>query len=349
MGKLLHSRRSAQGRLRVPWAFPKGLRVFLVLLWAMATAGCGSVVTPSGTGAITPTFVTPVLPTSTPQSPTSPGSGPGGPGLIPATPTPSPTPVIYVVQEGDTLFGIAVRYGVSVEAIQRANNIANPLFLRPGQQLVIPVGQEEAMAPQELLPTPTPMPIGIRGVAFYETPVGSLHCLGEVINTTAYTLTNVQVKVTLFNAEGAPVAEGKVFASADLLPPTARAPFSLLFTAPPPNFVSHQVTLLRGEEAGELAKRYVPIQVEEVTGAPYGPQFEISGIVRNLDPNRSAVVVIVVATTYDENGLVNGFRQQKVEVGEGLAPGATAPFRMRLTVYSEKPRDFSLFAFGRAQ
>ncbi|RME39358.1 MAG: LysM peptidoglycan-binding domain-containing protein, partial [Thermoflexia bacterium] len=266
-----------------------------------------------------------------------------------ATPTPSPTPVIYIVQEGDTLAGIAARYGVSVEALQRVNNIANPLFLQIGQRLVIPVGQQEALAPSELLPTPTPMPIGIRGVAFYETPVGSLHCLGEVVNTTAYTLTNVQVRVTLFDAEGTPVAEGRAFVAADLIPPTGRAPFSLLFTVPPPNFVSQQVALLRAEAAGELAERDVPIAVEEVTSTPYGPQIEISGFVRNMDPSRVAVVVIVVATTYDEGGLVNGFRQQRVEVGEGLAPGARAPFQMRLTVYGGSPKDVSLFAFGRAR
>ncbi len=258
-------------------------RLLLALIWALGAAGCGSVVTPPGTATTVPAPLTPVFPSPTPRPPTSPGSGPGGPSLIPATPTPSPTPVIYIVQEGDTLAGIAARYGVSVEALQRVNNIANPLFLQIGQRLVIPVGQQEALAPSELLPTPTPMPIGIRGVAFYETPVGSLHCLGEVVNTTAYTLTNVQVRVTLFDAEGTPVAEGRAFVAADLIPPTGRAPFSLLFTVPPPNFVSQQVALLRAEAAGELAERDVPIAVEEVTSTPYGPQIEISGFVRNMD------------------------------------------------------------------
>ncbi len=317
-----------------------------VLAWALGATGCGSVVTPAGTA---PPASIPAAPPPTPtvRAPSGPGSGTRGSGLLPATPTPSPPPIIYVVQEGDTLAGIAARYGVSVEALQRVNNVPNPLFLQIGQRLIIPVGEEEARAPTELLPTPTPMPAGIRGVAFYETPVGSLHCLGEVVNTTAYTLTNIQVQVVLFDAGGTPVAEGKAFAAADLLPPAARAPFSLLFMAPPSNFVAHQVYLIRGEAAGESAAKYVPLGVEDVRSAPYGPQFEISGTVRNLDPGRSARVVIVVATTYDENGLVNGFRQQRVDVGDGLAPGATAPFQMRLTVYGGPPTSVSLLAFGR--
>ena len=318
----------------------------LVALSLLGTVGCGSVITPPVTETVPP-------PSPSPTSgfiPISPTPGAGGPLLEPpATPTITPTPVIYVVREGDTLSGIAATYGVSVEALQRVNGIENPLFLRPGQTLIIPTGREEAAAPTELLPTPTPMPYGIRGVGFYETPVGSLHCLGEVVNTTAYTLTNVQVRVTLFDASGNALIGGNVFAAADILPPTARAPFSLLFTAPPPNFVSHQVVALRGEVAGELAARYVPVALEEVTGTPYGPQFEVSGAVRNADPARTAATVIVVATAYDEAGLVTGFRQQTVDVGDGLAPGATAPFRMRFTVYKGVPADFAVIAYGKTR
>lgn len=325
--------------MRTFWTVP-----FTVLL-ALGATGCGSVITPPATETPPPPF-----PTLTPSPPSvSPVPGMSGDLLGPSpTPTLTPTPIIYVVREGDTLSGIAATYGVSVEALQRINNIPNPLFLRPGQTLIIPTGREEAMAPTELLPTPTPMPFGIRGVGFYETPVGSLHCLGEVVNTTAEVLTNVQVRVTLFDASGGALIGGTVFAAADLLPPAARAPFSLLFTAPPPNFVSHQVVALRGEAAGELAARYVPMAIEEVSGTPYGPQFEISGAVRNRDPERMAATVIVVATTYDETGLVTGFRQQMVDVGDGLAPGAAAPFRMRFTVYKGVPADFAVIAYGKA-
>lgn len=44
----------------------------------------------------------------------------------------------YVVQQGDTLFKIAVRFGVTVAALQSANNIADPNKVYPGQVLKIP-------------------------------------------------------------------------------------------------------------------------------------------------------------------------------------------------------------------
>jgi len=49
-----------------------------------------------------------------------------------------PSMTIYIVQKGDTLWNIAKRYNVTVDSIVKANNIANPNSIMPGQQLVIP-------------------------------------------------------------------------------------------------------------------------------------------------------------------------------------------------------------------
>jgi LysM repeat protein len=45
---------------------------------------------------------------------------------------------IYVVQRGDTLYSIAVRYGTSVQAIMQANGLSNPNLIWVGQRLRIP-------------------------------------------------------------------------------------------------------------------------------------------------------------------------------------------------------------------
>jgi len=61
-----------------------------------------------------------------------------------ANPAPAPTPVpppvttTYVVQPGDTLFRIAVRFNVSINQLAQANGISDPNRVFVGQVLVIP-------------------------------------------------------------------------------------------------------------------------------------------------------------------------------------------------------------------
>ena len=45
---------------------------------------------------------------------------------------------VHIVQQGETLFAIAERYGVSVDAITHANDVPDPRQIYVGQRLVIP-------------------------------------------------------------------------------------------------------------------------------------------------------------------------------------------------------------------
>lgn len=72
-------------------------------------------------------------------------------------PGPTPGTVLHVVQTGDTLLGISLKYGVPMNVIQKANDIKDPESIQAGQQLVIPLGPvgSPTTGPQ---PTPTGPP-----------------------------------------------------------------------------------------------------------------------------------------------------------------------------------------------
>ncbi len=64
---------------------------------------------------------------------------------------------VYVVKSGDNLTRIALAYRTTAWAIAIANNLANPSFIWPGQQLVIP-GCSPSSVPTPVPPNQTPQP-----------------------------------------------------------------------------------------------------------------------------------------------------------------------------------------------
>ena len=80
------------------------------------------------------------------------GSQPSGGGSRPA---PHARTVIHDVRAGETLSGIALHYRVTVDGIAAANRLADPSFIRTGQQLRIPGAQRSRSArPSHHAPKP---------------------------------------------------------------------------------------------------------------------------------------------------------------------------------------------------
>jgi LysM repeat protein len=71
-----------------------------------------------------------------------------GSSTAPATAQPpTPAAATHIVQPGETLVAIAMRYGVAAWALVQANAIANPALIFPGQVLTIPGASGPATAP----------------------------------------------------------------------------------------------------------------------------------------------------------------------------------------------------------
>ena len=98
---------------------------------ATPTATLTPIILPQFTPHVTPvrpaaTVAPAPLPTMTPR---------------PARPTvaASSTPIEHIVQPGETLFDIAQHYGISIEALAKANSIVDPTQVKPGDKIKIPV------------------------------------------------------------------------------------------------------------------------------------------------------------------------------------------------------------------
>ncbi|MDQ7026076.1 MAG: LysM peptidoglycan-binding domain-containing protein [Anaerolineae bacterium] len=99
-----------------------------------------------GTGGATTDAVPtspPVQPTTVPAQPTEVQQQPTAPSIIPTQATGTggstiPAPATYVVQPGDNLYRIAIRFNVSLADLGTANNITNFNLIFVGQVLQIP-------------------------------------------------------------------------------------------------------------------------------------------------------------------------------------------------------------------
>ncbi|MEW4262859.1 N-acetylmuramoyl-L-alanine amidase [Priestia megaterium] len=106
------------------------------------------------------------------------------------TPTPNPSPSepgkkTYTIKQGDTLYSIAQKYGITVQVLQEANTgLSDPLTLQVGKTIVIPSGAS---------PTPTPTPPSEQ----YPLPNGILKQgdSGEVVKQLQRALNAVNFKV----------------------------------------------------------------------------------------------------------------------------------------------------------
>lgn len=84
-------------------------------------------------------------------------------GLVLLIPSLAQAAQIHIVQPGDTLWAIATRHGISVEAIVAANHLVNPDALSLGQRLIIPTAT--VASPPAPLPAALPQPLALARTA----------------------------------------------------------------------------------------------------------------------------------------------------------------------------------------
>lgn len=300
--------------------------VACLLLTSILLAGCGLGVLPANdTAGVSTTPTTSLAPLPTLSRPATFTPAPATPGPT-ATPTFTPTPIVYQVIGGDTLSAIAVRFGVSAEAIQDANGVLDPRRLQIGQSLIIPKPEEGDEAPT---PTPTPVPLEVQGLNLFRSPRGNLWAWGEVFNPGSQPVSEVRVQVSLLDADGLPLATETGLTQLDVIPPGDAVAFVLLFPSSPPDYPQYQVVILSGVPVPPEARYTWDLTVSDLQEEARGSNmYQVMGRLVN-DGATDVEMMRLLVTGYDEQGRVVSVRQPDLS-GVELAVGADALFTVDL-------------------
>lgn len=153
------------------------------------------------------------------------------PSLMPARAQQATT---YVVQPGDNLYRISLRFGVSIAAIAQANGITNQNLIFTGQTLQIPAGGTVPVPPTAVPGQPTPVSTPSGGATTYTVQPGdTLSAIAAKFGTTvaAIAQANNIVNVNL-------IFVGQVLSiNGGTVPPTGSTPVPG-GSAPPPTVLS---------------------------------------------------------------------------------------------------------------
>jgi hypothetical protein len=167
-------------------------------------------------------------------------------------------------------------------------------------------------------------PLGVPEPNCYETPVGSLWCLGLIRNDMLHPIEQIAIKVILLREDGSIIEERLTPTARAVLMPGEYAPYGVLFERGAASSIGATAVLTRAVEITDPA-RIPNIVVRGVETRIESSIYHVTGEVVNLG-TRPVLDVQLVATLFDEQDQVTGFRQ--LHMGLTLAPGEATPFAM---------------------
>lgn len=171
---------------------------------------------------------------------------------------------------------------------------------------------------------PTPLPLPIKPPECYETPVGSLYCLGVIHNRLFVPVEHVTVRVYLVSAEGLPLAHRDVEIARAALKPGEMSPYSAQFERIPEGSVGPVVEVV---SAYRSLVANDALDVYDLIGNMHGQSFHVAGKLVNSSRKTLARFQVIV-TLFDSHERVTGYRSVRVTPDNALSPGTAMPFEV---------------------
>jgi len=243
--------------------------------------------------------------------------------VAPETPLPTSTPFTYTVGQGETISGIALKFGVSIDELIAINPEISPNAMSVGTVLKIPSNPIKPSGES----TPTPAPLTVEQVQCYPTTNKGMWCFVLVHNDFPDFMENLSAQVTLVDSNNQFIATQAALLPLNILPPNTSLPLSIYFPPNIPVDAKPQVQVLTAIRLSPNDPRYLPATVNNtlVQIDADGHFANITGEVRLPAESKAATQTWVAAVAYDESGRVVGVRRWE---GGGIQPGGSLSFEM---------------------
>lgn len=279
------------------------------LAFGLALAACGPIdgtippirIDPSATIAPVPSE-TPV-PSPSPSATLAPSPTP--------TQTPTPTPVYHTVSGDDDMFGISLRYGVSLEALKTANPSVIPNAMGEGISLLIPITPTAGPTPTaevEAAETPEPVAKSLPVDCFLEAG-GGLWCFAQAL-AVEKPQENVSAIVSVYDADGALLSEQTALLPLNIQPANTEMPLLAYFSGPIPDgfsaIAAPEMSLPVPED-----DRYLPVTVQglDAEKAEDGRSVRLSGEIAFSSANAKPSYLWLAAWAVDADGRIVAARR----------------------------------------
>ncbi len=206
---------------------------------------------------------------------------------------PSPTPFKHIIQSGETLYGLALLYNISLDRLVSANPGIDTSIITVGIELNIPFEGESDLA----VPTPTPYPVLVGAPTCLLTNQGGMWCFAEINNNQGLDLENISTALNLFDGDHNLIQSFIAFPPFNYLYPDQAIPVSAYIPPPLPEDYLITATLLTSlpSEGVNKATEIIDFEIiynEDKTIA------EIDGSVKILENPSEENQVWIAAVAY---------------------------------------------------
>ncbi len=277
-----------------------GRLIIVVLLSVVFISGCGgkSSLAPISTLTIAPPQNPYQSKSSTPAAPSATISIPNEQPLLPTA-----TPFKHSIQSGDTLYGIALQYNISLDRLVSANPGLNTSILAIGTELVIPFSENDDL----IAPTPTPYPIPVTDPLCYPSKTGGGWCILMVENNQDIVLENITVAINIYDSSRTLVNSFAAIPPLNYIFPDQSYPLAVYIDTKLPESFQASSVLLTSLPSGDIN------QLTEITQQFFHYREDnkiagISGSVKTTDTNPKEKQIWIAAVAFSE-GFPVGIRK----------------------------------------